>query len=74
LDNNLFFVLWRHRANTDFAPQLTRGLAALLLTCGDKDMSVWTVADETLNKVIKVHATPPFSLSLSLSLVVCGVW
>ncbi|ELR14180.1 HEAT repeat domain containing protein [Acanthamoeba castellanii str. Neff] len=41
------------RANTDFAAQLSRGIAALLHTCGDKDMSVWTVADETLNKVIK---------------------
>jgi hypothetical protein len=34
---------------------VSRGIAALLHTCGDKDMSVWTVADETLNKVIKVR-------------------
>ncbi len=51
----LIFVVALCRANTDFAAQVSRGIAALLHTCGDKDMSVWTVADETLNKVIKVR-------------------
>lgn len=60
---SLYFSCWFlvmsaipvRRANTDFAAQLSRGVAGLLQTCGDKDMSVWTVADEHLNKVIKVH-------------------
>ncbi len=47
-------TLCHNRATTDFPALLTRGVSCLVLTCGDKDMSVWTVADENLTRVIKV--------------------
>lgn len=66
-------VTYVHRANTEFAAQLSRGVAGLLQTCGDKDMSVWTVADEHLNKVIKVkqHKTATSDGALEL---MCAVF
>jgi hypothetical protein len=40
--------------SNDFARYLSVAVAALLRSHGDEDLSVWTVAEESLNMIIKV--------------------
>ena len=45
---------------------LAHGIASLLNAFGDKDMTVWTVADECLTTVIKV--------SVAMCICCCEIW
>jgi hypothetical protein len=43
------------KSSPDFVKYLSYAVAALLRSHGDEDLSVWTVAEESLNLVIKVR-------------------
>ena len=43
------------RSSVDFPRYLAYAIAALLRSHGDEDLSVWTVAEESLNLVVKVQ-------------------